>query len=124
MRISDWSSDVCSSDLPARAPGGRSRRDPGLAAPASFEPDAPSSAAPHREAQDDDAEFLRKPSRRGVPAPPQAAVNIRYRRYPPADRGHGDRAALTSATATAHHAHTEPPVPARTTAKAPPEPTK
>src|SRR3546814_16389772 len=82
---------------PARAPGGRSRRGPGLAAPDSFEPDAPSSAAPHREAQDDDAAFLRTPSRHGVPAPPPAAVQLRYRRYPPADRGAGDRAALSSA---------------------------
>src|SRR3546814_10418336 len=89
---------------PARAPGGRSRRDPGLAEPASFEPDAPSSAAPHREAQDDDAAFLRTPSRPGVPAPPTAAVQLSYRRYPPAERGAGDRAALSSARATAHPA--------------------
>src|SRR3546814_14985049 len=87
MRISDWSSDVCSSDL------------------------APSSAAPHREAQDDDAAFLRTPSRPGVPAPPPAAVQLRYRRYPPADRGAGDRAALSSARATAHTAPADTPFP-------------
>src|SRR3546814_7244728 len=56
--------------------------------PASFEPDAPSSAAPHREAQDDDAAFLRTPSRPGVPAPPPAAVQLRYRRYPPRSEEH------------------------------------
>src|SRR3546814_19569855 len=28
--MSDWSSDVCSSDLARRAPGARSRRPPGL----------------------------------------------------------------------------------------------
>src|SRR3546814_20083058 len=91
-----------------------------LAAPASFEPDAPSSAAPHREAQDDDAAFLRTPSRPGVPAPPPAAVQLRYRRYPPADRGAGASSALSSSRATSPPAPADTPLPSSTHRPPPP----
>src|SRR3546814_11617835 len=67
--------------------------------------------SPQREAKDDDAAFLRTPSRPGVPAPPPAAVQLRYRRYPTADRGAGDRAALSSARPTAHPAPAVTPLP-------------
>src|SRR5690606_36165627 len=87
---------------PARAPGGTSHRDPDLAALANCGSDAPSSAARHREAQDDDAAFLRTRPRLGSPAHSPGAAPPRCRRYPPADRGDGDRAAPSFAKEAAY----------------------